>query len=187
MRTLVKTNHDVLPALLEPSSVLEYNAQIYSQVRSAGLLASVKAAGTHLLRPPLEHPIGKGKASLFERQRKKEGERDYSQRLHPVIVATLLENAVCKQPKRVACSESIHLPGPRFCQLLPALAPSVIRGPFALPSAQIRAFHFLRCGMSAPVGLLAECGKPAAIFREKVQIVFSQHQSLTCRFFSDAA
>lgn len=32
MRTLAKNNHDVLPALLEPSSVLEYNAQIYSQV-----------------------------------------------------------------------------------------------------------------------------------------------------------
>lgn len=32
MRTLAKNNHDVLPALLEPSSMLEYNAQIYSQV-----------------------------------------------------------------------------------------------------------------------------------------------------------
>lgn len=33
VRTLSQTNHDVLPALLEPSSVLEFNAQIYSQVR----------------------------------------------------------------------------------------------------------------------------------------------------------
>ncbi|CAM9554270.1 unnamed protein product, partial [Scytosiphon promiscuus] len=75
MRTLVKTNHDVLPALLEPSPVLEYNARIYSQ---------------------------------------------------------------------------------------------------------IRAFHFLRCGMSAPVGLLAECGKPAAIFGEKKDVLLlkasAEHQ-----------
>lgn len=32
VRCLSQTNHDVLPALLEPSSVLEHNAQIYSQV-----------------------------------------------------------------------------------------------------------------------------------------------------------
>lgn len=33
-RTLSQTNHDVLPALMEPSAVLEYSAQIYSQVRA---------------------------------------------------------------------------------------------------------------------------------------------------------
>lgn len=40
MRTLVKTNHDVLPSLLEPNPLLEYNAQIYSQVRIDGLLSN---------------------------------------------------------------------------------------------------------------------------------------------------
>lgn len=33
MRTLAPSNHDVLPALLEPSRILEFNAQIYSQVQ----------------------------------------------------------------------------------------------------------------------------------------------------------
>lgn len=33
-RTLAPSNHDVLPALLEPSRMLEYNAQIYSQVHT---------------------------------------------------------------------------------------------------------------------------------------------------------
>lgn len=56
MRTLVKTNHDVLPALLEPSPVLEYNAQIYSQVRasrcrrvSSFVVASLVGGNTFLI------------------------------------------------------------------------------------------------------------------------------------------
>ncbi|CAM9761275.1 unnamed protein product, partial [Laminaria digitata] len=47
IRTLSQTNHDVLPALREPSSVLEFNAQIYSQIRAF-----------HFLRQGMSPPVG---------------------------------------------------------------------------------------------------------------------------------
>lgn len=40
MRTLAPSNHDVLPALLEPSRMLEYNAQVYSQVCGSNICGS---------------------------------------------------------------------------------------------------------------------------------------------------
>ncbi|CAN0131795.1 unnamed protein product, partial [Ascophyllum nodosum] len=64
VRCLSQTNHDVLPALLEPSSVLEHNAQIYSQVRAFHFLK-------HGMSPPagLLAECGKPAAS-FAAQKK---------------------------------------------------------------------------------------------------------------------